>query len=129
MYHASYLKKVVLPALEEENFIKKVHTVREMTKEEHAVSKKAMSKVARKAAAEGMMHEWLWQRKGAMPVQKPQPPKVLDAKEIVYGQDISHLNKRRQRSRRETYARELEWVNELEKAKIAGARRSAKVAQ
>ena len=81
MYRASYLKKVILPALEEENFIKKVHSVREMTTEEHAVSKKAMSKVARKAAEEGMMHEWLWQRKGAMPIQKPQPPKVVDAKE------------------------------------------------
>lgn len=67
-----------------------------------------------------------------MPIQRPRPPKVVDTKQIVYGQDISHLNKRRQRARRETFARELEWVNELEKAKKEGeaaARKTKKVAQ
>lgn len=66
-----------------------------------------------------------------MPIQKPRPAQVVDTKQIVYSQDISHLNKRRQRTRQETFARELEWVNELEKAKKEGeaaARAKAKKA-
>ncbi|KAJ3547232.1 hypothetical protein NM688_g5423 [Phlebia brevispora] len=118
----SYLKRVVLPVLAKENFVKKVHSVRQMTTEEIAALKTTPSKSARKTAEQGVVHEWSWALKGPMPIQKPQPPKTIDPKEIAFGGDISHLSKRRQRSRQKTIARELEWVKELEQARREGVR-------
>ena len=120
----SYLKRIVLPTLVRQRWIEKVHSVREMTAEELAARKNAPAKSARKAAEQGMAHEWFWQRR-IIQVQNPPKPKEVFGAAVGVGEDISHLNKRRQRSRQEKVAADVEWLHDLEKARREGARAAA----
>ena len=110
-----------MPTLVKQEWIEKVHVLREMTEEEKA-AQAALPKSGRNVTASGMIHEWVWRRRN---IQRANPPKEkpVFGKEVGVGEDISHLNTRRQRSRQESIERDVKWLRELDQARREGAAR------
>ena len=63
-----------------------------------------------------MAHEWVWQRR-IVNVPNPPRPKAVYGTEVGVGEDFSHLNKRRQRSREASIQRDVEWAREVDQAR------------
>ncbi len=123
----SYLRNVILPELERRQCIEKVHEKRELAPEEIEVRKNKLSKAAQQNAQQHMtVSVWAWKRRSPRPVPKPKPVPEVFGKEVGVGDDISHLNRRRQNSRKETVLREVAWLQELQKARREGAAASSK---
>ncbi|TCD68173.1 hypothetical protein EIP91_011451 [Steccherinum ochraceum] len=117
----TYLKRVVLRDLERRKEIEKVHSVRTITQEEIDLRLKSMTKAARRSAnLSTTVNTWAWQvRTPPVPTTpKPSPPKF--GWQVGVNEDWSHLNKRRQRARVQSVARNLAWAKELEKARAEG---------
>ena len=99
--------------------IEKVHMVRTLTPDETphhlaATAKNAQKgKVTRNTEAGSV---WVWKLK-ARPPPPPEPKqeKRMFGAEVGVGEDWSHLNKRRQRARKEKVARDVTWLKDLEK--------------
>ncbi|PIL27332.1 hypothetical protein GSI_10479 [Ganoderma sinense ZZ0214-1] len=111
-----YLKKVVLPDLEQRGQVEKVHTKRPLSGEEAAKFQANLTKGKKTAAVPEYNWLWLWQLKAAVPEKPPRPEKKAFGAEVGVGEDWSHLNKRRQRARQEKVGRDVQWLRELKKA-------------
>ncbi|RDX40804.1 hypothetical protein OH76DRAFT_1412688 [Lentinus brumalis] len=115
-----YLKKVVLPDLQQRGELDKVHTKEQLSEEALEKIKSQMTtKSSRKSAGavSTTVEHWKWQLKEAQPA----PPSVVQRKpfgtEVGVGEDWSHLNKRRQRAREEKVERDVAWMRELGRAR------------
>ena len=117
----SYLKRVVLPDLLQRKEVEKVHTVRNLSQEEIDLRLKSMTKAARRSAELVTTADtWVWQRRIPPTPTQPKPAPALFGLEVGRGADWSHLNKRRQRSRLESVARDMAWVRKLQRARSEG---------
>lgn len=76
-------------------------------------------------ADQGTVHEWSWKPK-VVQVQNPPKKKPVYGLDVGVDEDFSHLSKRRQRTRAESIARDVEWLHELDKARMEGAKAAAK---
>ncbi|KZT10545.1 uncharacterized protein LAESUDRAFT_734900 [Laetiporus sulphureus 93-53] len=114
-----HLKRVVLRSLVNSNDIQQVHKIEALPKEERAKRLHSLSRSGKKHADHTLapVSIWRWQ----ILTNKPVPPKPKEkpvfGKEVGVGQDWSHLNKRRQRSRIGSVRRDVRWLWELENAK------------
>ena len=112
-----YLKTVVLPVLTGNNEITKVHATRPLTAEELAEQKTQLKGVTR--APRTVKDLWMFKRKIMPAPPKPVVVPEVFGKDVGVGEDWSHLNKRRQRAREATVAREVQWARMVEKARRA----------
>lgn len=116
----SYLKRVVLPALVSRGEIEQIHTQVILSPEEIQQRLQRMTKAQRKSASQKSEQSvFAWRLKAPQNPPKPKPiskPEVF-GKEVGVGEDWSHLNKRRQRSRSESVLRDVAWVKELNAAR------------
>ncbi|GBE87581.1 hypothetical protein BKA93DRAFT_748615 [Sparassis latifolia] len=116
-----YLKKVVLPILAEAHEIEKVHSTYTLTPEEIEQRLSTMTKSSRRGQAPpSTIDLWRWQVKAVKPTVPKPKTKEIYGTEVGVGEDFSHLNKRRQRSRVLGIARDVRWLKKLEVAKEEG---------
>jgi len=114
----SYLKQVVLEDLLQQKEVEKVHTIRKLSPEEIESRLKSMTKAARRSAEVATTaNEWVWQRRNSPVLVQPKPPREQVGAEVGVGVSLGHLNKRRQRARVESVARDVLWVKQLAKAR------------
>ncbi|KAI1798406.1 hypothetical protein LXA43DRAFT_1088512 [Ganoderma leucocontextum] len=111
-----YLKKVVLPDLEQKGEVEKVHIKRSLSAEDTSKLPVNVSKGKKTSPVPSNHWLWLWQLKAHVPGKPPKPEKKPFGVEVGVGEDWSHLNKRRQRARQEKVGRDVQWVRELAKA-------------
>ncbi|RPD65243.1 hypothetical protein L226DRAFT_480194 [Lentinus tigrinus ALCF2SS1-7] len=110
-----YLKKVVLPDLQQRGELDKVHAKEQLSEEAIDKLKSHMTtKSSRKhATLPSHVEYWRWQ----IATPKPQPQPVVEKKpfgtEVGVGENWAHLNKRRQRAREEKVSRDVDWLKEL----------------
>ncbi|KAH8083304.1 hypothetical protein BXZ70DRAFT_910651 [Cristinia sonorae] len=117
----SYMKNVVLQDLLERKEVQKVHTIRTLSKEEIEMRLKSMTKAARRNAEVATTADtWLWKPRTPPAKVEPKPPKPRFGIEVGVEEDWSHLNKRRQRAREASVARDVAWVRQLESARKEG---------
>ncbi|KAI0746544.1 hypothetical protein C8Q80DRAFT_1054361, partial [Daedaleopsis nitida] len=115
-----YLKKVVLPDLQNTGEVEKVH--QKLVHSEEEIEKLRAAAQAKKGKRKSMpvsthAESWKWQLKAPAPeVPAPVEEPVFGA-EVGVGEDWSHLNKRRQRAREEKVASDVQWLKELEAAR------------
>ncbi|KAH7911159.1 hypothetical protein BJ138DRAFT_1151276 [Hygrophoropsis aurantiaca] len=134
----SHLKNIVLPHLASLNQVEKFCTKRTLSQAEIEQRLQTMSKSARKQQAESLsapINTWLWRLKPQVEKKvssrevktKPSIPSLivprLPASSVGVGEDWSHLNKRRQRARKEKVQRDLKWMWTLQDAKRQAARK------
>ena len=117
-----YLKKVVLPDLEQEGVVEKVHTKEPLSEEEleRMRANLAKSRKTKPVALSSHVAYWRWQLRQARDEEPPKEEKRRFGTEVGVGEDWSHLNKRRQRAREEKVARDVAWLKELEAARREG---------
>lgn len=124
----SYLKRSILPCLVRRGEAEQIHTTVTLSAEELQQRLQNMNKAQRKSASqksEQMIFAWRLKSPRTPPEPKPEP--IVFGGEVGVGHDWSHLNKRRQRSRREGVARDVAWLKELGTARStasAGARQA-----
>ena len=116
---ARYLKKVVLPDLQQRGELSKVHAKETLSEEAIEKLKSHMTtKSSRKQATlPSHVEYWRWQIAAPRPQPQPLAEKKPYGAEVGVGEDWGHLNKRRQRAREEKVARDVEWLRELERAR------------
>ncbi|CCM05358.1 uncharacterized protein FIBRA_07572 [Fibroporia radiculosa] len=125
-----YLKTVVLPSLLQTKNVQKVHSAEELTPEQLEQRLQTMTRSSRKQAASlsTTVDVWRWQLR----TYKYSPPKPktesVYGTEVGVGADWSHLNKRRQRSRSMSIARDVGWLEELDKAREEGRKAADEIA-
>ncbi|KAI0718367.1 hypothetical protein C8T65DRAFT_638746 [Cerioporus squamosus] len=115
-----YLKKVVLPDLQQRGELDKVHTKEQLSEEALEKLKSHMTtKSSRKnaGALPTNVEYWKWQLKAPQPAPQPVVERKPFGTEVGVGEDWSHLNRRRQRAREEKVARDVEWMRELGRAR------------
>jgi hypothetical protein len=131
-----YLKRVVLPDLVNSKKIEKFCTKRTLSQAEIDHRLQTVTKAARKEQAvllAAPRNTWLWRMTTPSPLPKPLPASTLSKSELLglprltaadvgVGEDWSHLNKRRQRARKEKVERDLKWMWILQAAKREAAR-------
>jgi hypothetical protein len=139
MYSVSkprYLKRVVLPDLVNSKKVEKFCTKRTLSQAEIDHRLQTVTKAARKEQAVSLAaprNTWLWRTTTPPPPPKPMPTSTLSKSELLglprltaadvgVGEDWSHLNKRRQRARKEKVQRDLKWMWTLQAAKREAAR-------
>ncbi|KAI0711570.1 hypothetical protein C8Q76DRAFT_737144 [Earliella scabrosa] len=117
-----YLKKVVLPDLEQEGVVEKVHTKEPLSEEEleRMRANLAKSRKTKPVALSSHVAYWRWQLRQARDEEPLKEEKRRFGTEVGVGEDWSHLNKRRQRAREEKVARDVAWLKELEAARREG---------
>jgi len=111
--------------------IKKVHIKRVLSPEEIEQRKATMTKAQAKktsvAALSQPVSTWMWQlvdkskessSDGSRGTKKDENEEVFGA-EVGVGEDWSHLNKRRRRARDEKVARDVKWLEKLQKARLS----------
>ncbi|KAH9855634.1 hypothetical protein C2E23DRAFT_724384 [Lenzites betulinus] len=112
-----YLKRAVLPALEQMGKVEKVHTKQDLTEEERDVLKANMGTNSKRAATLPKHVElWRWQVKEEKPARVVEEKPVF-GKEVGVDADWSHLNRRRLRAREEKVRRDVQWLRELARAR------------
>ncbi|KAL1938844.1 hypothetical protein VTO73DRAFT_11224 [Trametes versicolor] len=113
-----YLKRVILPDLEQSGKVEKAHTKQTLTEAELEALKANMGKKSKKASTlPSHVQLWRWQLKEAKP-QEPAPEETkLYGSEVGLGADWSHLNKRRQRGRQEKVREDMKWLKQLRQAR------------
>ncbi|KAM5541700.1 hypothetical protein V8D89_004429 [Ganoderma adspersum] len=111
-----YLKKVVLPDLEQRGQVEKIHTKRPLSAEDESKLQANASKGKKTTPVPSGHWLWLWQLKAPVPGTPPRPEKKSFGAEVGVGEDWSHLNKRRQQARQEKVGRDVQWLRELKKA-------------
>jgi hypothetical protein len=117
------LKKRVLPALQEQQVIEKIHTTRTLTPADIEQRLPTTFKVARRRREEALSGKpvsvWLWQlQKNVPPKEEKTPEKRPFGWEVGVGQDWSHLSKRRAQSRQEKIQRDTFFLDEVRKARL-----------
>jgi len=124
-----YLKRVVLPSLIESADVEKVHQLHTLTPEEIEQRLSTMTKHARKtqsAAVPSTVDAWKWQLRTNKPAPPtPKPVRQPYGVEVGVGEDFSHLNRRRLRSRALKVGRDVRWMKQLELAKLDGRKASS----
>lgn len=108
--------------------VKKVHIKRELSPTEVEQRMATMSKAhAKKTSAAALSQKpvstWVWQlvdrpKKSHVNSTKEKDEEVFGA-EVGVGEDWSHLNKRRRRAREEKVARDVKWIEKVQKARIS----------
>ena len=123
-----YLKKVILPALESENKVEKIHVKHTATEAELQRVAEAKTKAARKATSSSL-HCWLWR----IPPQQPDPaqpppqrPSSNLAADVGFGEDWSFLNKRRERAREKKTRKLFALVKAMNKKEKEQARHDSR---
>ncbi|KIK40669.1 hypothetical protein CY34DRAFT_86839 [Suillus luteus UH-Slu-Lm8-n1] len=131
-----YLKRVVLPDLVNSKMVEKFCTKRTLSQAEIDHRLQTVTKAARKEQAVSLAtprNTWLWRLATPPPPPKPMPTSTLSKSELLglprltaadvgVGEDWSHLNKRRQRARKDKVQRDLKWMWTLQAAKREAAR-------
>ncbi|KAG1881929.1 hypothetical protein C8R48DRAFT_682777 [Suillus tomentosus] len=131
-----YLKRVVLPELVNSKKVEKFCAKRTLSQAEIDHRLQTVTKAARKEQAvllAAPRNTWLWRMATPPPPPKPLPASTLSKSELLglprltaadvgVGEDWSHLNKRRQRARKEKVERDLKWMWTLQAAKREAAR-------
>ncbi|KAI0044785.1 hypothetical protein FA95DRAFT_1574238 [Auriscalpium vulgare] len=116
-----YLKKMILQDLLDRKEIEKVHTKRTLSAEEMRQRLATMTKAAQRAHANDAARNidlWLWQiRTRPVVVPKVEEEKAAYGVEVGVGEDVSHLNRRRQRARELKVKLDVQWVRKLQRAK------------
>ncbi|KAI0819489.1 hypothetical protein BC628DRAFT_1525957 [Trametes gibbosa] len=112
-----YLKRAVLPALQQMGRVEKVHTKQDLTEEERDALKAKMGTKSKRAATLPKHVElWQWQLKVKQPPQVVKEKPVF-GKEVGVDADWSHLNRRRLRAREEKVRRDVQWLKQLARAR------------
>ncbi|KAG0707208.1 hypothetical protein DFH29DRAFT_1076467 [Suillus ampliporus] len=136
-----YLKRVVLPDLVNSKDVEKFCTKQTLSQAEIEHRLQTVTKAARKEQAVSLAaprSTWLWRTATPPPPPKPSPPPSLSKSELLglprltaadvgVGEDWSHLNKRRQRARKEKVERDLKWMWTLQAAKREAAREALRL--
>ncbi|KAG2078349.1 hypothetical protein BDR04DRAFT_1041268 [Suillus decipiens] len=136
-----YLKRVVLPDLVNSKKVEKFCTKRTLSQAEIDHRLQTVTKAARKEQAVLLAtprNTWLWRMTTPPPPPKPLPASSLSKSELLglprltaadvgVGEDWSHLNKRRQRARKEKVERDLKWMWTLQAAKREAAREALRL--
>ncbi|KAG1744306.1 hypothetical protein EDB19DRAFT_1849700 [Suillus lakei] len=131
-----YLKRVVLPDLVNTREVEKFCTKQTLSQAEIDHRLQTVTKAARKEQAvllAAPRNTWLWRMTAPPPPPKPLPASTLSKSELLglprftaadvgVGEDWSHLNKRRQRARKEKVERDLKWMWTLQAAKREAVR-------
>ncbi|TFY82144.1 hypothetical protein EWM64_g1872 [Hericium alpestre] len=120
-----YLKHTVLPDLAAAKEIEKVHVKLDGShaeaEQQPAPTSKSSAKHATHAPSRAAGDAWLWKLKTSQPppskAPKPEDPLVEAA---GVNEDYGHLNKRRQRARKEKVRNDFSWMKEVRKAKSEG---------
>lgn len=87
------------------------------------MSKAHAKKTSAAALSQKPVSTWVWQlvdrpKKSHVNSTKEKDEKVFGA-EVGVGEDWSHLNKRRRRAREEKVARDVKWIEKVQKARIS----------
>jgi hypothetical protein len=126
----------VLPDLVNSKKVEKFCTKRTLSQAEIDHRLQTVTKAARKEQAISLAtprNTWLWRMATPPPPPKPVPTSTLSKSELLglprltaadvgVGEDWSHLNKRRQRARKEKVQRDLKWMWALQAAKREATR-------
>lgn len=133
----SYLKTKILPILVRQNLAEKFHTTRTLSHDQLTDRFKVLTKGKKTTASavpaashSSTTSVWLWRPMdpakvpaARLAVEKEKKP--LYGWEVGFGEDASHLNKRRQRKRVEKVRSDVAWMKALEKERSEGQREAA----
>jgi len=124
----SYLKRTVLENLVRTRDIKKVHIKRVLSPAEIEQRKATMYKShAKKSSVAAVSHPvstWMWQlvdksKESSLEGTKKDEDEEVFGAEVGVGEDWSHLNKRRRRAREEKVARDVKWMEKVQRARLS----------
>ncbi|KAN0105167.1 hypothetical protein V8E52_011282 [Russula decolorans] len=122
----SHLKRTILEDLVRTRNIKKVHIKRVLSPAEIEQRKATMSKAhAKKASAAALsqpVSTWMWQlvdksKKWSLEDTKKDDEEEVFGTEVGVGEDWGHLNKRRRRAREGKVARDVKWLEKVQRAR------------
>jgi hypothetical protein len=130
------MKKEILPKLEGERFLQKVHRKRVLTPEEVSARRVTLTKGQKKSVAsskeQAIIPEWVWMLPNAehevarreardLAAARLLEQKIRDERvngwELGVGQDVGHLNRRRGENRERKIRSEVHWATTLGKAR------------
>lgn len=109
----------MLPRLVSLGDVEQIHIKVTLSAEELEQRLQSMTKAQRKSAIQRPEQSiWGWRLKSPQSPSKPKSEPVVFGQEVGVGEDWSHLNKRRHRTRRESIGRDIAWLKELAAARL-----------